>query len=147
MTTSEPPPAYEELFPNYPQLQDNVPDYFMDKFYRVPPPHSTYFVRRLEWSDGQGDYRGELDWKGRRAGEGTMVWSQGDSDNNERRVTRVYTGDWERDTMSGEGSMWWADTGTVYSGHWSWGVMHGQGHIQWGPGSHDPAQQYTGQFR
>ena len=59
---------------------------------------------------------GELDWKGRRAGHGSMVWQE----------AVVYSGGWERDRMEGQGSMWWGHTGNVYCGQWSGGKMHGR---------------------
>ena len=68
-----------------------------------------------------------------------MVWTQ-DSE-------RVYSGTWERDTMSGHGHMWWSDTGTVYTGHWRHGAMHGHGDVVWGPRSQHPHHQFSGQFR
>ena len=48
-----------------------------------------------------------------------MVWA------GEEEVM-VYSGSWERDTMEGEGSMWWGDSGNIYSGQWARGQMHGR---------------------
>ena len=88
--------------------------------------HTTKMVPQLrsvrECVDGVGEYRGELDWKGHRSGQGKMVWGD-----------KVYVGDWMRDSMDGQGMIWWGRTGSYYSGGWRRGAMHGQGKIVYGP--------------
>ena len=71
---------------------------------------------------------GELDWKGRRSGQGSMFWTGEEA--GEEAV--IYCGGWERDRMEGEGVMWWADSGNTYSGQWSGGKMNGRANITLG---------------
>ena len=77
----------------------------IEKLWKIYKLKSLMF-RSGQFSEGDtGLYRGELDWKGRRSGRGTMVWPAG---------ALVYSGDWARDRMQGRGEVWWGDTGTVY---------------------------------
>ena len=120
------------------------PAALLERFSSAAPHHATYFSVEKVWAEGAGYYRGnqslavisltppgsslsvtvslslllpgELDWKGRRAGQGSMVWQE----------AVVYSGGWERDRMEGQGSMWWGHTGNVYCGQWSGGKMHGR---------------------
>ena len=67
-------------------------------------------------------YWGELDWKGRRAGSGVMVWQE-DS-------VQVYSGSWARDRPEGRGQMW--AEGAEYTGEWVKGRQHGPGVLRRG---------------
>ena len=79
-------------------------------------------------SGDSGLYRGELDWKGRRAGSGVMVWQQ-----DRRESVQVYSGSWARDRPQGQGEMWWGEAGgAVYTGEWAGGRQHGAGTIRRG---------------
>ena len=68
-------------------------------------------------------YWGELDWKGRRAGCGVMVWQE-DS-------VQVYSGSWAQDRPEGRGKMWWGE-GAEYTGEWAAGRQHGPGVLRRG---------------
>ena len=81
-----------------------------------------FFVFR---SGDSGVYWGELDWKGRRAGSGVMVWQE------DRDSVQVYSGTWAQDRPEGRGEMWWGE-GAVYTGEWAAGKQHGPGVIRRG---------------
>ena len=136
------PPAYEEI---YPDKRDD--DMFSkhqlsmeiecllelrDEYYR------TYFTKHQVWPEGEGTYRGEMDWKGRRSGHGRMVWDNGH---------KIYVGEWVKDQMEGEGVIWWNKTGSYYHGGWKKGAMHGKGKLVYGHGSDNPGDVYHGEFR
>ncbi|MBE6977863.1 MAG: hypothetical protein E7438_04390 [Ruminococcaceae bacterium] len=95
-----------------------------------------------QWKDGQYDgtgtlvypggketYTGEFS-KGQRHGQGTHVFSNGDT----------YTGDWVNGIWSGQGKYTWK-TGEVYEGGWLNALRHGQGTMTWTDGSY-----YTGDW-
>ena len=130
------PPLYEEIFP---EAKEGTYEQCGEVFRMLElreEDSRTYFTRKKVCREGGGEYRGELDWKGRRSGQGKMVWGD-----------KVYVGDWIRDSMDGQGMIWWGRTGSYYSGGWRRGAMHGQGKIVYGPGSHNPGDVYQGEFR
>ena len=123
----------------------NIPQRYVDMMTRDPPPYSTYFTRTqfryvtaffvqikvirlfVFRSGDSGVYWGELDWKGRRAGSGVMVWQE------DRDSVQVYSGSWAKDRPEGRGEMWWgAGRGAVYTGEWAAGKQHGPGVIRRG---------------
>ena len=147
----DPPPSYEELFPvdtakmndslncvvDNKELSDEPKD-DVPKLELQKDPSRTYFTKRKVWPEGEGCYHGELDWKGRRAGHGRMVWGDG---------SRVYMGYWAKNRMEGEGAIWWEGTGTYYIGGWRKGLVHGIGRLVYGPRSDTPGDVYEGEFR
>ena len=104
----------------------------------IVPKHKTVFIKSGRWPDGEGIYVGELDWKGRRSGQGKMEWIS---------QNRVYQGSWVTNQMEGFGCIWWRDTGSYYAGNWKKGAMHGKGRMVWGPKSQSPGRIYYGEFR
>ena len=145
----EPPPSYEELYPaemnddsectnKSEEYADESKDDEVPKLELEKDPNRTYFTKRKVWPEGEGCYYGELDWKGRRAGAGRMVWGAG---------SRVYAGHWVKNRMEGEGVIWWEGTGTYYSGGWRKGLVHGRGRLVYGPRSDTPGDVYEGDFR
>ena len=145
------PPAYDELFPVTEREHTltpmtKLPPKYLDDLSSPPPNHATYFNRTASWADGTGFYRGEMDYKGRRSGQGTMIWTQSEV-GDIKDAKQAYSGQWTRDLMSGSGEMWWAATGTVYTGNWVGGLMHGQGRINFGENTSQPGHIYSGQFR
>eukprot|EP00091_Calanus_sinicus_P002287 TRINITY_DN12309_c0_g1_i1.p1 TRINITY_DN12309_c0_g1~~TRINITY_DN12309_c0_g1_i1.p1 ORF type:complete len:105 (-),score=21.95 TRINITY_DN12309_c0_g1_i1:259-573(-) len=92
------PPAYEDIYPNkigcdliskqkLSKEIDNLLE-LRDEYCR------TYFTKHQVWPEGEGTYKGEMDWKGRRSGHGRMVWDDGH---------KIYVGGWIKDQMEGEG--------------------------------------------
>lgn len=155
MRSFDQPPEYDELFPPA-QETTKLPEKYLDKLTRETPCHCTYFSRTCQWGEMVGLYRGELDWKGRRSGEGVMVWTEAGSfsenidqeaDFSCLRIHQVYDGSWEKDLMSGNGEMWWSRTGSSYSGEWHQGLMNGDGTLIFGDKSNHPGQCFTGIFR
>jgi len=155
MRLSDKPPSYDELFPPSQEFT-KLPEKYLDKLTRDTPCHSTYFSRTCQWGDMVGFYRGELDWKGRRSGEGVMLWSEKGSaskffdqisDFSCLQIHQVYDGNWEKDLMSGHGEMWWSCTGTSYRGEWSQGQMNGEGTLILEENSDNPGQCFSGIFR
>ena len=130
------PPLYEEIFPEVTEGTCKQSGEVSRLLELREEDSRTYFTREKECVEGRGEYRGELDWKGRRSGQGKMVWGD-----------KVYVGDWVRDTMDGQGMIWGGETGSYYSGGWRRGTMHGQGKIVYGPGSDNPGDVYQGEFR
>ena len=134
-SSESPPPAYDVLYPESPcQLAEHL----LTLLHISEKPYNTFFTRYKVWPEGEGCYHGELDWKGRRAGDGRMVWGGGDL---------VYKGRWEKNMMEGEGVMVWVVSGTYYSGGWRKGLMHGRGRLVYGQNSGTPDDVYWGQFR
>ena len=148
----EPPPSYEELFPLETRRMNEDLDCNQDRKenpeeskHGVVPmlvlkkdPNRTYFTIQKVWTEGEGLYHGELDWKGRRTGHGKMVWADG---------SRVYLGFWAKNKMKGDGVIWWEGTGTYYTGGWKKGLVHGVGKLVYGPRSGTPGDVYEGEFR
>ena len=152
-TWQTPPPSYAILYPdigdetdvsendrntNDPVDPGKVSELVVTLLQLQEAPHRTYFSKRKVWPEGEGCYYGELDWKGRRAGAGRMVWGAG---------SRVYAGHWVKNRMEGEGVIWWEGTGTYYSGGWRKGLVHGRGRLVYGPRSDTPGDVYEGDFR
>ena len=130
---SDSPPAYEDIFPF--GKRDNKTEVlvgFQEK------NCVTCFTRHGQWPEGEGTYKGELDWKGRRSGQGRIEWTEDE---------RSYEGKWVKDMMEGEGILWWGKTGSYYAGQWKRGAMHGKGIMVWGDKSEDPGGVYKGEFR
>ena len=136
------PPAYEEIYPNKRKdemfSKQNISTdikcllELRDEYYR------TYFTKHQVWPEGEGTYKGEMDWKGRRSGHGRMVWDDGH---------KIYVDEWVKDQMEGEGVIWWIKTGSYYHGGWKKGTMHGKGTLVYGHGSDTPGDVYDGDFR
>ena len=153
MGSMDNPPSYDELFPATESEQTmttltKMPSKYLEDLSSAPPNHATYFTRTVSWGADTGYYRGEMDYKGRRSGSGTMIWTPSEvSDVHMNNVKRAYSGHWSRDLMSGSGEMWWGDTGTRYSGQWAEGLMNGHGSIRFGDNTSQPGYVYSGQFR
>ena len=73
-------------------------------------------VRETTYYDDGSYYTGQRDAKGRRHGDGLMVFANGDR----------YEGNWKKGDIDGEGTKTFAD-GSVYSGHWKKGIFNGHG--------------------
>ena len=95
-------------------------------------------MKHKTWPEGEGTYKGEMDWKGRRSGQGKMVWDNG---------AKIYVGEWVKDCMDGTGVLWWNQTGSYYRGGWKNGAMHGLGKLVYGAESDTPGDEYNGEFR
>lgn len=65
------------------------------------------------WNDG-AKYNGEHSDDGRRHGEGTFIWKNGDS----------YQGFFRQNNIDGYGTFTWSD-GRVYKGEWKANKFHG----------------------
>ena len=125
-----PPPSYDDVFPEVSHIDPKYFDLEEDN-------RRTYFTRHRRWPEGEGTYRGELDWKGRRSGHGCMVWKD----------DRVYHGHWFKDRMDGAGKVHWKRTGSYYHGNWKKGKIHGEGRLVYGPCTETPGVVYEGSFR
>merc|ERR1719154_294931 len=84
--TSDLPPSYEEVCSMhrsskedicFHKLASSLPVEIQNLFDLRDQYHHTYFTKQKTWVEGEGTYQGEMDWKGRRAGHGRMVWRNG----------------------------------------------------------------------
>ena len=73
-------------------------------------------VRETTYYDDGSYYTGQRDAKGRRHGDGMMVFANGDR----------YEGNWKKGDIDGQGTKTYAD-GLVYSGNWKKNNIFGHG--------------------
>lgn len=82
-------------------------------------------VRETTTYDDGSYYTGERDGKGRRHGNGLMVFANGDR----------YEGDWKKGDIEGEGTFTYATAGYSYTGHFKKGVVQGHGTFRFNNGN------------
>ena len=82
-------------------------------------------VRETTTYDDGSYYTGERDAKGRRHGNGLMVFANGDR----------YEGDWKKGNIDGEGTYSYAQGGYTYTGHFKKGFVQGHGTFRFNNGN------------
>ncbi|MBR1765865.1 MAG: hypothetical protein IJ745_02345 [Bacteroidales bacterium] len=82
-------------------------------------------VRETTTYDDGSYYTGVRDGKGRRHGNGLMVFANGDR----------YEGDWKKGIIDGEGTYIYAQGGYSYTGHWVKGNIKGHGTFRFNNGN------------
>ena len=82
-------------------------------------------VRETTYYDDGSYYTGERDGKGRRHGNGLMVFANGDR----------YEGNWKKGDIDGEGTFTYATAGYSYSGNFKKGNIQGHGTFRFNNGN------------